>query len=203
MTNIDFNDDPPEQTGDGFTAEQPGFDVDTTQTAESLLAAGSGETTSEPLDTRDAEQRAYDELKAVCDAAEAKLEDARVQSKTGLQREREALQEIQDARAALQKRFPPLTPDQAIKQHLASEQAKRVAAAERAKEYGRAPGPSSQVDAASGRGSRRGWGRSFGERGVVGPDGNLIKLPDGSVAVARQKPQYRRPLYVAPTGQKA
>lgn len=211
--NPDFDLDPPEQLSDGLNTEaDPGETLQTetdprvngpVRVETSTEAQQSAPAVQEPLDTRDDEERAYDELNAVVAYWEQELEDARAQSKDGLQREREALVKIQESRADLQKRFPPLTAAQAIKQHLASEQAKRVAAAERAKGFGMAPGPSSQVDAASGRGGRRGWGRSFGERGVVGPDGNLVRLPDGSVAIARQKPQYRRPLYIPPTGQKA
>jgi len=87
------------------------------------------------------------------------------------------------ARKDLNAKFPPMTDAEMRKQHIASENARRAAMVE-----GRGA-MASRVDQAMARGNSRGWRRPV--RGVVGADGNLIKTPDGRVAIPQ--PMRTRP----------
>lgn len=137
------------------------------------------------------EDEVYQILEARVADAQAEVDAARQKQSEGAKEELAALKALKAAQAEFKSSFPPLTPAENIKQHLASEQAKRAA---RAGQY--PPGtPTARVDQAFSRGNSRGWRRPT--RGVVGVDGNLVKAPDGSVAIPR--PMQVRPQPVVPS----
>ena len=182
---------------------QPGFErpAPTPEQQAVLDAAGAGaqtddfgapvdQTAGETKDTaqvngaepqqREGEYLSEDEVRAVLqkriDDAQASIDASRKMVTDGNNGIAAGIVALRAAQNDLHREFPPLTAAENIKQHLASENARR---AERANvNGGRAP---SQLDAAYGRGNSRGWKRSV--RGVTGADGNLIKNADGSVTM--------------------
>jgi hypothetical protein len=179
--NADFSaNDPVERTG----ADPAGKPADATQAANA----------AEPTETVEmSEEEVYQELEQRVVDAEQALKDARAKQADGHKEEIAAMAALNAAKAEFVAAYPPLTPAENVKLYIASENAKR---AERAG-YG---APASRVDAAMTRGNSRGWRRPV--RAVAGPDGNLIKNTDGSVAMPRQMQVRPRPVVpsMRPTG---
>ena len=134
------------------------------------------------------EEEVYMILEGRVSDAEEAVKAARAKQAEGAKEEVEGLKVLNAARAEFKAAFPPMTQAENIKEYLASEQAKREARVAHT-------GQPVRVDQAFGRGNSRGWKRPT--RGVMGRDGNLVKNPDGSVAVPR--PMQVRPQGVVPS----
>lgn len=112
------------------------------------------------------------------------VKDARKKQADGAKEEREALIALNKAKAELNSAFPPKTAEQNVKDYIASENAKRAARA------GGGVYPNARVDQAMARSNSRGWRRPI--RAVMGADGNLMRGPDGQIAMPR--PVQARPV---------
>jgi len=125
----------------------------------------------------DGEYLTEDEVRAILDQnvedAKGQLEAARQKIRDGQAEERAATRAIAKALDDRQRRFPPITPMDNIKAHLASEQAKRIAA------HNAMP---NRVDMAFAAGNSRGWKRPV--RPALGADGKLV------MPVTRERANY-------------
>ena len=173
-------------------AASPGFERPAHGETENFEAPqGSNETglapvAAAPTDDMDPEFLSEDEVHSILAQKVAKCEnDIAAADKKVAEGQNErvaAMKALNAARADLNAKFPPLTDAEMRKQYIASENLRR---AERAN-FGQG---ASRVDQSMARGNSRGWRRPV--RGVAGPDGNLMKTPDGQVAIPR--PQQVRP----------
>lgn len=116
------------------------------------------------------------------------VEAARTKQQEGAKEEAAAIKALNAAKVEFAREFPPMTAADNVKEYIASENAKRAARVENRM----AP---ARVDMAMGRGNNRGWRRPV--RGIVGPDGNLIKNADGTVTMPTQ--MQVRPRQVIPS----
>ena len=108
----------------------------------------------------------YQALKSRYLAANKKVEDGKQMGRDSVKMIDDGQKELSDARAALNKHFPPLTAAENVRQHLAAENAARVARVEAQKAHGITNPVSSHLDAIRnpGRGSvNRGFGRGRSE----------------------------------------
>ncbi len=108
----------------------------------------------------------YQALKSRYLAANKKFEDAKQMQRDAAKMLDDGQKELTDSRAALNKHFPPLTAAENVRQHLAAENAARVARVEAQKAHGITNPVSSHLDAIRnpGRGSvNRGFGRGRSE----------------------------------------
>ena len=108
----------------------------------------------------------YQALKSRYLAANKKVEDGKQMGRDSVKMIDDGQKELSDARAALNKHFPPLTAAENVRQHLVAENAARVARVEAQKAHGITNPVSSHLDAIRnpGRGSvNRGFGRGRSE----------------------------------------
>ena len=108
----------------------------------------------------------YQALKSRYLAANKKVEDGKQMGRDSVKMIDDGQKELSDARAALNKHFPPLTAAENVRQHLVAENAARVARVEAQKAHGITHPVSSHLDAIRnpGRGSvNRGFGRGRSE----------------------------------------
>jgi len=126
-------------------------------------------------------------------AAQMVLNTAQAKIREGHREEAESHKALNAAIADFKRQFPPLTPAQNIKAHIAGENLRRMQSVQQ-----RGPGSASQVDQSMQRGNRRGWGRPV--RGVVGADGNLIKDAAGNVVQPRQMQTRAQPFTIPSQG---
>lgn len=124
-------------------------------------------------------------------AAQMALNTAQAKIREGHREEAESHKALNAAIADFKRQFPPLTPAQNIKAHIAGENLRRMQAVQRGS-------LASQVDNAMRRGNSRGWRRPT--RGVTGPDGNLVKDAAGNVVVPRQMQTRAQPFTLPSQG---
>jgi hypothetical protein len=171
------------QVGDplGDPVEVTGADVNG-KLADEGGAAAAAAAAAAPAQEQEDEYLTEAEVKQVLldrvNAAQTAVNAAQKQISEGHRAEAESNKTLNAALVDFRRAFPPLTPAQNIKAHIAGENFRRMMAVQ-----GRA-GLASQVDNAMKRGNSRGWRRPV--RGVAGPDGNLIKDAAGNVVVPRQ-----------------
>ncbi len=131
-----------------------------------VVEAAPAEATPAPAAEEVTKQQLYQALKSRYLAANKKIEDAKQMQRDAVKMLDDGQKELTDSRAALNKHFPPLTAAENVRQHLAAENAARVARVEAQKAHGITNPVSSHLDSIRnpGRGSvNRGFGRGRSE----------------------------------------